>query len=174
MEASAPEPVVPQETEPDAVDEMVQGVEESLAASISEESPDEEEPLEDEKPAPDVAESVAEVAASETEIPEESEPEPAVDITKEAGEPLAASVMQESPEESPEPSIAENGVFPLVRDSRGAWRPGKGFSRSELREAGLESRRGRAPAYPRRQAPPQHAPGERRGPRKSEERRLRA
>lgn len=137
METSASESEVPQEAEPEAADEMVQGVEESLVASVSEESPDEDEPLlENEKPDPDAAESVAQVAASVTEIPEESEPEPAEGITK-AGEPLAASVSPESPEESPEPSIAENGIFPLVRDSRGDWRPGKGFSRSELREAGL-------------------------------------
>lgn len=156
MEASASESEVPQETEPEAprnLQEKMQDqfdtsliikaarkkeVEESLAASVSEESPDEDEPLpENEKPASDAAESVAQVAASETEIPGESEPEPAADITKEAGDPLAAPVLPESPEESPEPSIAENGVFPLVRDSRGAWRPGKGFSRSELLEAGL-------------------------------------
>ena len=138
MEASAPESEVPQGTEPEAVDEMVQEVEESPVASVSEESPDEDEPLPgNEKPTPDAAESVVEVAASEAEIPEESEPGSAVDITKEAGEPLAASVSPESPEESPEPSIAENGFIPLVRDARGDWRPGKGFSRSELREAGL-------------------------------------
>ena len=138
MEASASESEVPQVSEPEAAGEMVQEVEEPPAASVSEESTDEDEPLlEKEKPTPDAAESVVEVAASETEIPGESEPEPAADITKEAGELLAASVSPESPVESPEPSIAENGFIPLVRDSRGAWRPGKGFSRSELREAGL-------------------------------------
>ena len=138
MEASASESEVSQETEPEAVDEMVQGVEESLAASVSEESPDEDEPLlEREKPAPDAAESIVEVAASETEIPGESEPGSAVDITKEAGELLAASVSPESPVESPEPSIAENELLSRVRNARGDWRPGKGFSRSELHEAGL-------------------------------------
>ena len=155
MEASASESEVQQEAEPEAprnLQEKMQDqfdtsliikaarkkeVEESLAASVSEEPPDEDEPLlEREEPAPDAAESVVEVAASETEIPGESEPEAAADITK-ADEPLAASVSPESPEESPEPSRMENGVFPLVRDARGDWRPGKGFSRSELREAGL-------------------------------------
>ena len=43
----------------------------------------------------------------------------------------------EQTDESPETPPAGNGLLPLVRDSRGNWRPGKGFSRSELREAGL-------------------------------------
>ena len=51
--------------------------------------------------------------------------------------PPAESVLQDSPEESPEPSRAETGISPHVRDARGRLRPGKGFSRSELREAGL-------------------------------------
>ena len=151
MEASASESEVQQEAEPEAPRNLqekmqeqfdtslaVQEVEESPVASVSEESTDEDEPLlEKEKPTPDAAESVVEAAASEAEIPEDSEPEPAVDITKEAGEPLAASVSPESPVESPEPSIAENELLSRVRNARGDWRPGKGFSRSELREAGL-------------------------------------
>ena len=150
-EASAPEPEVPQETGPEAPRNLqekmqdqfdtslaVQEVEESLAASVSEEPPDEDEPvLENEKPAPDAAESVVEIAASESEIFEESEPEAVDEIVQEVKEPLAASVLPELPVDSPEPSIAENGLLPLVREARGNWRPGKGFSRSELREAGL-------------------------------------
>ncbi len=73
-------------------------------------------------------ESVAEATVSEPETPRESEPE-AVDA--------AADLPLEEPEEASEPPFPENGLLPLVRDARRAWRPGKGFSRSELREAGL-------------------------------------
>ena len=76
----------------------------------------------------DAAESVAEAAVSEPETPRESEPE-----TVEA----AADLPPEEPDEASEPPLTNNGLLPLVRDARGAWRPGKGFSRSELREAGL-------------------------------------
>ena len=47
-----------------------------------------------------------------------------------------ASVLRDSPDED-EPPLVENGIFPLVRDARGVWRPGRRFSRGELREAGL-------------------------------------
>ena len=49
--------------------------------------------LRSEKPALEAAGSVVEVPAPEPEIPEGSEPESAVEITKEAGEPLAASTL---------------------------------------------------------------------------------
>ncbi len=135
-EASAPEPEVIQENEPEAVDDAFAEDEEIRTASVMPDSPDEEEtPLEDEVFALVMAESAAEVAAPEPEIAKESGP--AEDIAEEVGEPLAAMVMQESPEEYLEPTLAENGIFPLVRDARGDWRTGKGFSPSELREAGL-------------------------------------
>ncbi len=133
-EASAPETEVVQESEPEAVDDAV--AEETRTASVLQDSPDEDEPpLIDEEADSEIAESVSEAAAPEPEISRESEP--AEDITEEAGEPLAAAVMQDPPDESLEPALVENGIFPLVRDARGVWRPGKGFSRGELREAGL-------------------------------------
>ena len=136
VEESAPESEVNQESEPGAVDDAVAEDEEIRTASVMPDSPDEEEtPLEDEVVALVMAESAAEVAAPEPEISQESEPPE--DIEEEVGEPLAATVMQESPEESLEPALAENGIYPLVRDARGDWRPGKGFSRGELSEAGL-------------------------------------
>ncbi|MCY3825301.1 MAG: ribosomal protein L13e [Nitrospinae bacterium] len=134
-EASAPEPEVIQESEPEAADDAVAGDEETRTASVLQDSPHEDGlPLVDEEADSEMAESAAEAAAPEPEISRESEP--AEDITEEVGEPLSA-VMQELPGESPEPALAENGIFPLVRDARGVWRPGKGFSRGELREAGL-------------------------------------
>ena len=110
VEATAPEPGIPLESESEPADNIVQEVEEPLAASIPEASPDESEPLRPDPPQEDEAASHSEVFA-------ESPPE-------QTDEPL-------------ETSPVENGFLPLVRDSRGNWRPGKGFSRSELREAGL-------------------------------------
>ena len=99
-------------------------------------SPDEDEPpFADEEAGPETAGSTAEAAAPEPELSRESEP--AGYVTGEVGEPLAAPVTQDSPDESFKPAPAENGIFPLVRDARGAWRPGRGFSGGELREAGL-------------------------------------
>ena len=134
--ADAPDPEVIQESEPEAVDDAVAKDEKTRAAPVLQDSPDEDEPpLVYEEADSEIAESAAEAAAPEPEISKESEP--AEDITEEVGEPLAASVMQESPDEFLGPALAENGIFPLVRDARGVWRPGKGFSRGELREAGL-------------------------------------
>ena len=139
-EATAPEPA--QEDEPDATVGVVS---------------------EDEEAATDVAGSANEAVAAEPEIPLESGSEPADDIVQEVEEPLAASIPEASPDESepsqedevalhsevfaepppeqtdepPETPPVESGFLPLVRDSRGNWRPGKGFSRSELHEAGL-------------------------------------
>ena len=133
--ADAPGPVVIQ-SEPKVADDAVAEDEETRTASVLQDSPDEDElPLIDEETDSEIAESAAEAAATEPEISNESKP--AQDITEEVGEPLAAAVMQDSPDESLDPALSENGIFPLVRDARGVWRPGRGFSRSELREAGL-------------------------------------
>ncbi len=137
---------------------------EVLAASESDESPDAPEPLDEhEEAGSGVAEIVVDAAASEAEIAEESEPETTDEIVLEDEEPLAVPESDESPDEAEsfqedevsssipvapglpleqpdEPSkspIANIGYFPLVRDARGNWRPGKGFSRSELEAAGL-------------------------------------
>ena len=135
-DAAMPEPEVIQESEPEAVGDTVAEDEETRTASVLQDSPHEDEPsLVDEEADSEIAESAAEAAVPEPEISNESEP--AEDITEEVGEPLAAAVMQDSPDESLEPALAENGISPLVRDARGVWRPGKGFSRGELREAGL-------------------------------------
>ncbi|MDE0333303.1 MAG: ribosomal protein L13e [Nitrospinae bacterium] len=108
------------------------------AYSAGEPEPSLDEPsLEDEAAAPVAVDSAVEASASEPETARESETEAAEDIMEEVEEPPAAPVMQEPPEGLPEPPSAESGFIPLVRDSRGVWRLGKGFSRSELREAGL-------------------------------------
>ena len=137
---------------------------ELLAGSVSDELPDEPEPAQEHGEADSVvAESAVEASASVPEIPQESEPEVIVDAASEPEESLVAPVSSESPDEAEpsqeqevsssievaadpppeqaeEPSetpLTENGFYPLVRNARGYWRPGKGFSRSELREAGL-------------------------------------
>ena len=95
---------------------------EVLASPGADESPDEAEPpQEDDETVPDAAESVPEVPASEPESLDASGGETADDPA-------------DAPPETP---AADNGLSALVRDARGDWRPGKGFSRSELREAGL-------------------------------------
>ena len=137
---------------------------ELLAGSVSDELPDEPEPPQEHgEAAMDVAESAVEASASGPEIVQESEPEMTGDLVPAHEEPLAAAVSDElsdevepsreqevsssievaadpPPEQAEEPSetpLTENGFYPLVRNARGAWRPGKGFSRDELREAGL-------------------------------------
>ena len=132
--------VSPEEPEPSldesSLEEAAAEDKKTLASSVLQDSPDEDEPpLVDEEADSEIAESAAEAAAPEPEISKESEPPE--DITEEVGEPLAAAVIQDSPDEYLEPALAENGIFPLVRDARGTWRSGKGFSRGELREAGL-------------------------------------
>ncbi|MCY3823601.1 MAG: ribosomal protein L13e [Nitrospinae bacterium] len=173
-EATSAEPEIPKESEPEAVDESVQEVEEPSAASDvvetrdtpapqseaalyeeygldlealneteSEATPEDTEPslqepsLEDEAAASEAVDSVAEASAPEPEVPQETEPEAVDEIVQEVEEAQPVSALKESTDKSPEPSIAENGFLPLVRDARGDWRPGKGFSRSELREVGL-------------------------------------
>ena len=99
---------------------------ELLTEPESDESPDESEPpQEDDESASSMVESAAKAPASEPEIPQESEPE------------AVAEPLREQPDESLKTSPVENGFYPLVRDARGNWRPGKGFSRSELEAAGL-------------------------------------
>ena len=110
---SSPQPISdesPDAPEPPRALEMHQeyGLElEVLAASESDESPDAPEPLEEHEEA---GSSVAEIVAK-------------------------ASLEQ--PDEATETPLAEDRFYPLVRDARGNWRPGKGFSRSELEAAGL-------------------------------------
>ncbi len=95
---------------------------EVLASPGVDESPAAPEPSqEDDETVPDAAESVPEVPASEPESLDASGGETADDPA----------------DAPPETSAADNGLSALVRDARGDWRPGKGFSRSELREAGL-------------------------------------
>ena len=111
---------------------------ELLSGTESEASRGETEPSHDDEVAsPEAAGNVAEASAPETEVVQESEPEAVDDAAAEDEETRTASVLQDPPDESLGPALAENGIFPLVRDARGVWRPGKGFSRGELREAGL-------------------------------------
>ncbi len=137
---------------------------EVLAASGADELPSEPEPpQEHDEAATDVVESAVEASASGPEIFQESEPEITGDLALKYEEPLVGSNSDESPDEAepsqeqevsssievaadPPPEQAEepsetplrkNGFYPLVRNARGDWRPGKGFSRDELREAGL-------------------------------------
>ena len=159
VETSPPETETPQESDPEAMDEIVQGAEEPPEAPVKdvspheplpqsdaspyeedgldletlteteseaspEESPDKEElPLENEEAASEVAESAVEATTPEPDIPEERAPEVV---------PVAAEAPLVQPEEP-----SDNGFLPLVRDGRGNWRPGKGFSRKELQDAGL-------------------------------------
>ena len=156
-EASASEPEISQESEPEVIVDAASESEESLAAPGSSESPDEvvashapeplpedevdpevsvaavsddlpdapEPPQEDGESASSMVESAAKASASGPEIPQESEPEAVPDPPR------------EEPDEATEISLAEDRFYPLVRDARGNWRPGKGFSRSELEAAGL-------------------------------------
>ena len=124
VEAPLPEPEVTDEGEPVAADDIAQEAEEPVTASLPEESPDKEElPLENEEAASEVAESAVEATTPEPDIPEER----ALEVV-----PVAAEASLVQPEEP-----SDNGFLPLVRDARGNWRPGKGFSRKELQEAGL-------------------------------------
>ena len=104
---------------------------EVLTEPESDESPGApESPQEDDESASSMAASVAKASASEPEIPQESEPEAV---------PVVADQPPEQPDEATETSLAEDRFHPLVRDARGNWRPGKGFSRSELEAAGMSS-----------------------------------
>ena len=95
-------------------------------ASESDESPDESEPpQEDDESASSMAASAAKGLLPGRKSAQESEPEAVPDPPR------------EEPDEATEISLAEDRFYPLVRDARGNWRPGKGFSRSELQAAGL-------------------------------------
>ena len=124
VEAPLPGPEVTDECEPVAADDIAQEAEEPVTASLPEESPDKEElPLENEEAASEVAESAVDAVVAEPDIPEER----ALEVV-----PVAAEAPLVQPEEP-----SDNGFLPLVRDARGNWRPGKGFSRKELQDAGL-------------------------------------
>ncbi len=110
VEASAPELEVLQESEPEAADDLAPENEESVAALVSDDSPAE---------------------------PEPSRPEPSQEDEVSSSIPVATDLPLEQVDEPSDPPLTENGFYPLVRDARGNWRPGKGFSRSELQEAGL-------------------------------------
>lgn len=122
VEATASDLADPHEGEPDATLGVVSEHEEAVT---------------------DVVEDAVEVAASELETSQESVAEAAVSEpeTPRESEPEAVQAAADSPSEKPdaatELSLTENGLLPLVKDARGDWRPGKGFSRSELHEAGL-------------------------------------
>ena len=140
------------------------GLELEVLAAVSDDLPDApESPQEDDESASSMVESAAKASASEPEIPQESEPETTDEIVLEDEEPLAVPELDESPDEAEsfqedeasssipvaadqpqeqpdepsEPPLTESLFFAFVRDARGNWRPGKGFSRDELREAGL-------------------------------------
>ena len=122
VEATASDLAVPHEDEPNATLGVVSEHEEAVTDVV-------ESTVETAASEPETSqESVAEAAVSDPETPRESEPE-AVEA--------AADLSREEPDEASEPHLTKNGLLPLVRDARGAWRTGKGFSRNELREAGL-------------------------------------
>ena len=126
----------------EAIGDSAPAHEESLAAPVSDELPDESEPSHDSEPfegygagfealaVPGSSESPDEVVASHA-------PEPLPEDEVSSSIPVAPGLPLEQPDEATEISLAEDRFYPLVRDARGNWRPGKGFSRSELREAGL-------------------------------------
>ena len=145
-------PEIPEESEVRVIDVAVSEDEEPPAASIPDEPPDETEMSHESEPLEGYGDDFEALAVPESDdSPDEAEPlredeEPASDITEKAleeSEPepeavqVAADLPLEEPDEPSEASPVENGFLPLVRDARGNWRPGKGFSRSELREAGL-------------------------------------
>ena len=116
----APEPLPEDEVDPEVSVE-----------AVSDDLPDAPEPpQEDGESASSMVESAAKASASGPEIPQESEP---------GAVPVAADQPQEQVDEPSDPPLTKNGFYPLVRDARGNWRPGKGFSRSELEAAGLSS-----------------------------------
>ena len=164
---------------------------EVLAASESDESPDAPEPLEEhEEAASAMAESAVEAPAPDTEAigdsapaHEESLAEPVSDEPPDEAESFQEDEVSSSipvapdlPLEQPDESLANlpHGKRILPSRKRCAWSLAarQGVQPERVARSGPEYRRGRASAYPRRQAPPQCAPDERRHPRKSEKRRL--
>ena len=120
----------------EAIGDSAPAHEESLAAPVSDELPDESEPSHDSEPFEGYGADFEALAAPDSsESPDEAESFQEDEASSSV--PVAADQPQEQPDEPSESSIANNGYFPLVRDVRGNWRPGKGFSRSELQEAGM-------------------------------------
>ena len=135
-EAAAADSEITQESDPEVIGDAALEPEESIAASAADDSPDEAVQSHDPEP---LEEDEADLEVSAAPISDESPdaPEPSRENDVSSPIEIAAGRPREEPAESPETSPVENGFLPLVRDSRGNWRPGKGFSRSELREAGL-------------------------------------
>ena len=135
-EAAGADSEITQESEPGAIGDAALEPEESIAASAADVSPDEAvrshdpEPLE--KDEADLEVSTASISDDSPDAPDPSQEDEAASHSE-----VLAESPPEQTDEPPETSPVDNGFLPLVRDSRGNWRPGKGFSRSELREAGL-------------------------------------
>ena len=149
----------PRETEETALGEVESVVKETAPETESFQE-GEQEAIGDvsiENPYP-VAKSIMDTPRSESEMPQVSGRGAIDDVVQQAEEPQTPSASQgsmavdESLLEAEETASAagkgaeemvgpenrrENEILPLVKDARGAWRPGKGFSRSELREADL-------------------------------------
>ena len=109
---------------------------ELLTEPESDESPDESEPPHDSEPFEGYGAGFEVLAAPDSsESPDEAETFQEDEVSLSI--PVAPDLPLEQPEAPLETTPVENGFFPLVRDARGNWRPGKGFSRSELEAAGL-------------------------------------
>ena len=120
----------------EAIGDSAPAHEESLAAPVSDELPDESEPSHDSEPFEGYGADFEVLAAPDSsESPDEAESFQEDEASSSI--PVAPDLPLEQPEAPLETTPVENGFFPLVRDTRGNWRPGKGFSRSELQEAGL-------------------------------------
>ncbi len=120
----------------EAIGDSAPAHEESLATSVSSESSDEPVLSHDPEPFEGYGADFEVLAAPDSsESPDEAESFQEDEASSSI--PVAPDLPLEQPEEPSESPIANIGYFPLVRDARGNWRPGKGFSRSELQEAGL-------------------------------------
>ena len=123
-------------SEPEAIGDSAPEHEESLAAPVSDELPDESEPSHDSEPFEGYGADFEVLAAPDSsESPDEAESFQEDEASSSI--PVAPDLPLEQPEAPSETPLTESGFYPLVRDARGAWRPGKGFSRSELEAAGL-------------------------------------
>ena len=128
LEATAPDT--------EAIGDSAPAHEESLAAPVSDELPDESEPSHDSEPFEGYGAGFEVLAAPDSsESPDEAESFQEDEASSSI--PVAPDLPLEQPEEPSKLPAPENGFFALVRNTRGDWRPGKGFSRSELQEAGL-------------------------------------
>ena len=135
-EAAGDDSEITRESEPEAIGDAALEPEESIVASAADDSPDEA--VRSHEPEP-LEEDEVGLGVSTASISDESPDAPEPSRENEVSSPIevAAGRPREEPAEAPETPPVENGFLPLVRDSRGNWRPGKGFSRSELQEAGL-------------------------------------